>query len=219
MSQDEFYMVLPSNACATNHPNNSASDYIVTWENPIELDSADRWKVAMTELSYIYRPTTISSNYAFKYSIERPSKEFEKIPVYIHVETENENHMIAVTKIRDRYWTFDYFEIGEYNGHHLNIKSDYKFRIYNEEPFNGKFSFASTDYVYPTTFPGTDIWTFESNITHSELCAEAEANGCYFGPIYFDIFDGSEHVDEVFYFAEDIDFTTDNDFPRSRMSH
>ena len=65
--RDDFYMVLPSNASPNNQPNNTAGDFIVTWENPIDLDRDSSWKVAMIELSYLYKPSTVSTNYSIKY--------------------------------------------------------------------------------------------------------------------------------------------------------
>ena len=34
----DFYMVLPSNASPNTHPNNSASDFIISWEDSFELN-------------------------------------------------------------------------------------------------------------------------------------------------------------------------------------
>lgn len=64
---DDFYMILPSNASPRTHPNNNAADYIVTWENPIYLDPDYNWKVAMTEISYIYKPSTLTKSYSIHY--------------------------------------------------------------------------------------------------------------------------------------------------------
>jgi len=38
MRIDDFYMVLPSNASPDTHPNNTAGDFIVNWENPVDSD-------------------------------------------------------------------------------------------------------------------------------------------------------------------------------------
>ena len=65
--RNDFYMVLPSNALPNNQPNNTAGDLIVTWENLIDLDRDSSWKVALTELSYLYKPSTVSTNYSIKY--------------------------------------------------------------------------------------------------------------------------------------------------------
>ena len=67
MKSDDFYMVLPSNASPDSQPNNSAGDFIVNWENPIDLDQQAKWHVALTELNYIYHPSTISTNYSIVY--------------------------------------------------------------------------------------------------------------------------------------------------------
>ena len=66
-SVDDFYMLLPSNASPSTQPRNTASDYIVDLGNPLNLDPDDKWKVALTELSYIYHPHSISSSYGIHY--------------------------------------------------------------------------------------------------------------------------------------------------------
>ena len=67
MKHEDFYLVLPSNSSPLTQPKNTAADYIVDWENPIELDPNSKWKVALSELSYIYSPITISSHYSIRY--------------------------------------------------------------------------------------------------------------------------------------------------------
>ena len=64
---DDFYLVLPSNASPDTQPNNNAADYVIDYANPIKLNPSNNWKVALTELSYIYSPATISSDYCIKY--------------------------------------------------------------------------------------------------------------------------------------------------------
>jgi hypothetical protein len=64
---DEFYMVLPSNSSPLTHPQNNAADYVVDWNTAIELDPNENWKVALTEVSYIYHPHTLSSNLGIEY--------------------------------------------------------------------------------------------------------------------------------------------------------
>jgi len=67
MRTDDFYMILPSNSSPNTYPNNTAGDFIVNWENPVELDPDEKWHVALTELTYVYSPSTISTNYSIKY--------------------------------------------------------------------------------------------------------------------------------------------------------
>ena len=67
IDDDDFYMVLPSNASPNTHPDNNAANFTVSWETPIILDPNVKWKVALTELSYIYHPHTISSNLSIYY--------------------------------------------------------------------------------------------------------------------------------------------------------
>ena len=68
MRSDDFYMVLPSNSSPEAHPNNTAGDFIINWENPVELDPDANWHVALTEVNYIYNPSTISTNYGIRYT-------------------------------------------------------------------------------------------------------------------------------------------------------
>ena len=63
MQNDDFCMVLPSNAKPKTQPNNHTADFIVDSENPLELDPSYRWTCAMTEISYIYKPTTLYGSY------------------------------------------------------------------------------------------------------------------------------------------------------------
>lgn len=64
---EDFYMILPSNSSPDSHPNNNASDFIVNWENTIELDPTSEWKVAMTEMSYLYQPSSFTRKYSIRY--------------------------------------------------------------------------------------------------------------------------------------------------------
>lgn len=60
-------MVLPSNASPAIYPQNNASDFTVSWENNIELNPDERWAVALTEISYVYKASTIRPNYGIRY--------------------------------------------------------------------------------------------------------------------------------------------------------
>ena len=77
-SMDDFYMVLPSNSCPTTQPDNSASNYIVNWENPIELTG--KWKAALTEFTINYEPMNITDNDMIKLQYEHDHFE---TPVHI----------------------------------------------------------------------------------------------------------------------------------------
>jgi len=63
---DDFYMVLPSNASPNLYPNNNASSFTVSWDQSIELNQNDLWKVALTECDYMYHPHTLTTNYAIE---------------------------------------------------------------------------------------------------------------------------------------------------------
>ena len=66
---DDLYIVLPSNACTDIHLNNNASNYIVSWENPIEFNSStpQQWKVALMEINFNYIQKSLNANFGFQY--------------------------------------------------------------------------------------------------------------------------------------------------------
>lgn len=111
MSQeDNFYMILPSNASPRLHPRNHAADYIVTWENPIYLDPESKWKVAMTEISYIYKPTTLTKSYGIDFSKWFKDQSvgtmhlfnFESLKYYCELQEEGER--LSPTEIYEEHW-------------------------------------------------------------------------------------------------------------------
>jgi len=80
MQNNSFYMLLPSNSSPETQPKNSPADYIVDWENPIQLDPNSEWRVALTEINYIYSPATISTQYSIRYKI---FKEIVKVHYFV----------------------------------------------------------------------------------------------------------------------------------------
>ena len=68
---DDFYLVLPSNASPDTHPTNNASQFTVRLAEPIHLDDASSWKVAMIEMGYSYHPPTLSRDFSIKYKYYR----------------------------------------------------------------------------------------------------------------------------------------------------
>jgi len=91
---DEFYVILPSNASPKRHPSNNASDYVVTWENAINLDPNAKWKVAMTEMNYIYSTTTLDSSYQIRYKKLENYKEQVAVEISYNKETKQ---LIAIS--------------------------------------------------------------------------------------------------------------------------
>ena len=65
---NEFFVVLPSNSCPLVHPDNSASNFTVSWENPLLLDSSSPWKVALTEMSYNFSPRAPNYDFQLRYN-------------------------------------------------------------------------------------------------------------------------------------------------------
>lgn len=71
VGEDDFYIVLPSNSNPETHPNNNASKYIVSWENPINFGNARDWRVALTEMTYNFSPKTVTDSYGISFSREK----------------------------------------------------------------------------------------------------------------------------------------------------
>jgi len=69
VGEDDFYVVLPSNSNPETHPNNNASKYIVSWENPINFGNSRDWRVALTEMTYNFSPQTVTNSYGIEYNI------------------------------------------------------------------------------------------------------------------------------------------------------
>ena len=78
INQDDFYVVLPSNACPDIHPSNKASDYTVSWQHPIILDDVKKWKVAMTEISFNHVESSINTYFGIRYvATQKDSTQFK----------------------------------------------------------------------------------------------------------------------------------------------
>ena len=56
----DFYIILPSNACKHTHPNNTASDFIIEWDSPYNLQG--NWEVALTEMKCNFPLYTLPNN-------------------------------------------------------------------------------------------------------------------------------------------------------------
>ena len=78
MKKADFYMVLPSNSCPLNHPNNTAANFIVEFQNPIYLEG--NWKVGLQEFSFVYSPFEILS----KSEIEWRTKKNDKMKFKVY---------------------------------------------------------------------------------------------------------------------------------------
>jgi len=49
---NDFFVILPSNACPAIHPDNVANNFHITFKDTINMDLNDNWKVALTELDF-----------------------------------------------------------------------------------------------------------------------------------------------------------------------
>ena len=67
-NDDDFYMILPSNACKDTHPDNEANLFTISWEKPVMLDEASGWKVALTEANFSYTMTSINTSFGIEYN-------------------------------------------------------------------------------------------------------------------------------------------------------
>ena len=63
----DFYLILPSNACANIHPNNTASKFFVSFNEAISINPNDGWKVALTEIHFNDVMLTMDTAHGFEY--------------------------------------------------------------------------------------------------------------------------------------------------------
>ena len=76
---DDFYIVAPSHP-TSHHRDNTCTKYSITWDGPIVFDPNDRWKVALTDMTYVYEPYTVFSHQGFHYKyIELKKFEFKDV--------------------------------------------------------------------------------------------------------------------------------------------
>jgi hypothetical protein len=69
---DDFYIVLPSNSNALDHPDNRANKFIVSWERPMEFEELNKWRVALTEMSFFVPPVSEIPRYGVQYVMQTP---------------------------------------------------------------------------------------------------------------------------------------------------
>jgi len=62
----EFYLVLPSNACQSIHPDNKANKFYVSLNEAINLHGSG-WMVALTEIHFNNRILTLTTNHGVEY--------------------------------------------------------------------------------------------------------------------------------------------------------
>ena len=71
-NDNDFYIVLPSNACPNIHPDNKASKFLVSWQSALDLQDG-KWQVALTELIFNYSPRSINTRFGIE--VERYIKD------------------------------------------------------------------------------------------------------------------------------------------------
>ena len=72
--EDEFYVVLPSNADPDVYPNNNASNFKVHYQNPIQFAQPNEWKVALTDMTYNQSSVTTNISQGFEYDARLESR-------------------------------------------------------------------------------------------------------------------------------------------------
>ena len=77
MKRSDFFMVLPSNSCPFNHPNNTADNFKVEFQNPMYLKG--NWEVALQEFSFVYSPFLILSKAKIEWGYTKKDKSTYKI--------------------------------------------------------------------------------------------------------------------------------------------
>jgi len=82
IENSDFHMVLPSNASPNMHPNNTATDFTVSLQNPIKLDPKKSWKVALMDMCYSHeRLEDCGISYRF-YTNQRHAYQFQILISY-----------------------------------------------------------------------------------------------------------------------------------------
>ena len=178
MNDEDFYMVLPSNSSPDTHPNNNASDFIVTWKNPIHLNPSAKWKAALTELSYIYKPSTISTNLSIKYE-KYVNKYIKESSYMIHFNPDTRYFEYKkVTTITDAS-EIEFGNKPSVRFDSLNYMNDPHPIFYSQYPFSLRLSqelhkalkikVSYDNQIYATDKNSNDQWYIDCGITFPEL--------------------------------------------------
>lgn len=128
---DDFYVVLPSNSNPNTHPNNNASNYVVSWENPILLNNVKEWKVALTEMSFNFSPRSVTPTSGVEYDVVRREKTnvnltIEGVPNQKNIDYHHDPFVEPVYSPYDN-WKTPHIFIDENN--HLNVESQFEFNL------------------------------------------------------------------------------------------
>ena len=157
VNPEEFYMVLPSNACAETHPDNTASKYVVSWKNPLILKDSQKWSVALIEANMEYPKYALVKGHGIFYKgtrmIEIPICEQRlKITVAEDKKTITYDHVDEAS----RNWVFPWREgihvlhfkppsisVAKKSGN-FHIES-YNIRLTSPRPFQASFKYDHAD--------------------------------------------------------------------------
>ena len=142
-----FHIVLPSNACAETHPDNNASQYTVSWQNPIQfLPSTDHWSVALTEINFLSTILSVNSSFGVRYTKMVMEWYYETIEINIQqLRAGNQHIMRTIHKdLKAEPVTVEY------------IDEVQKLKLYSKtKPF--KVVFESLDFAEALGFSDTEV--------------------------------------------------------------
>lgn len=141
MTKSEFYMVLPSNSCPLNHPNNTAANFKVEFENPIYFKG--QWEVALQEFSFVYTPFEILSKSTIEWGIEENIKSAITVDLTDDIIDYKGSESISVT----RFYGIHGFGEDERIAINSNNKFTIKFRSLSDAKALGFLKIEYTSYA------------------------------------------------------------------------
>lgn len=169
MSQD-YYLILPSNACPNIYPDNHASKFIVTWENPLEFSSdLSRWRVALTEMTYTFSPKTINNTFGVSYNQEtRDEYPFSMEIEIIKAEKKPTTISFTLPEFKSP-WESPKFDIGHVSKK-IKITSKFKFGISFGSIEDAKKMGFPTQVASAIKEPDNTFVMWAAEAYHSESC-------------------------------------------------
>ena len=144
---NSFHIVLPSNSCADTHPDNNASKYTVSWQNPIQfLPSTDHWSVALTEINFLSTILSVNSSFGVRYTKMVTEWYYETIEINIQQLRDGDRHIMRTIHkdLKAEPVTVEY------------VDKVQKLKIYSKtKPF--KVIFESGDFAEALGFTDTEV--------------------------------------------------------------
>jgi hypothetical protein len=207
--------VLPSNACPLIHPDNKASDFIVSWENPVQLDPESNWKVALSELSYVYSPSTLSSTYSIKYlKYELSSTIVQEYVIKIHPKSDMKYYVLKDQPFRQHCLEYPWsvchltplvtLDVVDSIDGIMQFRSKYPFKLNLSEDIRKILKFREARSQYSTMINIDGQWYLDINLTEAELNTLLRSEPT-FGPIQTESYVYASK-EEIFHFPSDVKF-------------